>query len=310
MKVRIGVGLGAAHVPGPVAFAQLVDDLDQLGFDSIWLPEVLSAPTLDPLAGLAFAAAHNHHLKLGTTMLLPGRNLVRLAKELATLDVLSNGRLLCTFVPGLPRQPEAGAVGVPQPDKGRRMDEMLPLLRRLWAGEAVTHHGESADIDGVTVAPLPVQQPLEVWTGGMVPAALRRCGRYADGWLPSSCTPDEVAVARRVIDESAARSRPDHRPRALRSLHRLRRRSPVVEDQKGSGCHPAGCGPRPGGPGGPGRPAGHAGAVPRCGLLQVRGPTARITGIVAGRTRTPGRRRPRPPGMSRSRPLEFDLRCP
>lgn len=206
MKVRIGVGLGAAHVPGPVAFAQLVDDLDQLGFDSIWLPEVLSAPTLDPLAGLAFAAAHNHHLKLGTTMLLPGRNLVRLAKELATLDVLSNGRLLCTFVPGLPRQPEAGAVGVPQPDKGRRMDEMLPLLRRLWAGEAVTHHGESADIDGVTVAPLPVQQPLEVWTGGMVPAALRRCGRYADGWLPSSCTPDEVAVARRVIDESAAQA--------------------------------------------------------------------------------------------------------
>jgi alkanesulfonate monooxygenase SsuD/methylene tetrahydromethanopterin reductase-like flavin-dependent oxidoreductase (luciferase family) len=86
------------------------------------------------------------------------------------------------------------------------MDEMLPLLRRLWAGEAVTHHGESADIDGVTVAPLPVQQPLEVWTGGMVPAALRRCGRYADGWLPSSCTPDEVAVARRVIDESAAQA--------------------------------------------------------------------------------------------------------
>ena len=83
------------------------------------------------------------------------------------------------------------------------MDEMLPVLRRLWAGESVSHHGEAADFDEVTVSPLPVQQPLEFWTGGMVPAALRRCGRFADGWLPSSCTPEEVAAARVVIDEAA-----------------------------------------------------------------------------------------------------------
>ncbi len=137
-------------------------------------------------------------------MLLPGRNPVRLAKELATLDVLSDGRLLTTFVPGLPRQPESGAAGVAGRDKAALMDEMLPLLRRLWAGEPVSHHGVGADFDEVTVAPLPVQQPLEFWTGGMVPAALRRCGRFADGWLPSACTPGEVAAARVVIDEAAA----------------------------------------------------------------------------------------------------------
>ena len=204
MKVRIGVGTGVAADGDHTSFARLVDDLDDLGFDSLWLPEVLTAPTWNPLAALSFAAAHNAHLKLGTTMLLPGRNPVRLAKELATLDVLSAGRLLTTFVPGLPRQPETGASGVAGRDKAALMDEMLPLLRRLWAGETVSHHGLSADFEDVTTAPLPVQQPLEFWTGGMVPAALRRCGRFADGWLPSACTPEEVAKARVVIDESAA----------------------------------------------------------------------------------------------------------
>jgi probable F420-dependent oxidoreductase len=204
VKVRIGVGVGPAPDGGADGFARLVDDLDDLGFDSLWLPEILTAPALDPLVGLAFAAAHNSRLKLGTTLLAPGRNLVRLAKQLAVLDRLSEGRLLVTLVPGLPRQPEAGAVGVAGPDRGRMMDEMLPVLRRLWAGETVSHRGETADFSDVTLSPLPVQQPLEVWTGGMVPAALRRCGRLADGWLPSSCTPEEVVVARAEIERAAA----------------------------------------------------------------------------------------------------------
>ncbi len=203
MKVRIGVGMGAAPAGGPREFGRLVDDLDDLGFDSIWLPEVLTAPTLDPLTALSYAAAHNDHLKLGTTMLLPGRNPVRLAKELATLDELSSGRLLCTFVPGLPRRPESAAVGVVGSAKGPIMDEMLPLLRRLWQGGPVTHRGATGDFADVVVSPRPVQDPLEFWTGGMVPAALHRCGRFADGWLPSSCTPEEVATARQVIDEVA-----------------------------------------------------------------------------------------------------------
>ncbi len=202
MKVRIGVGTGVG--PGDAdGFARMVDDLDELGFDSIWLPEVLTASVLDPLTGLAFAAARNPNLKLGATMLLPGRNPVRLAKELATLDVLSHGRVLITFVPGRPGHPEAGAVGATGAHKGALMDEMLPVLRQLWAGETVSHHGASAAFDQVTLAPLPVQQPLEFWTGGMVPAALARCGRFADGWLPSACTPAEAARAKTVIDEEA-----------------------------------------------------------------------------------------------------------
>ena len=105
MKIRIGVGLGPAPVDDGAGLAGVVDALAESGFDSIWLPEILTAPTIDPLVGLAFAAAHNQRLKLGTTILLPGHNPVRLAKQLAGLDRLSAGRLLVTFVPGLSRAP-------------------------------------------------------------------------------------------------------------------------------------------------------------------------------------------------------------
>jgi probable F420-dependent oxidoreductase len=203
VKVRIGVGTGPLD-GDPAQLATLVDDLDELAFDSLWLPEVLTAPTLDPLAALAYAAAHNPRLKLGTTMLLPGRNVVRVAKQLATLDRLSGGRLLVTFVPGLAHAPESAAVGVPGKEKGARMEEAFPLLRRLWAGETVDHHGAVGEFTGVTLAPLPAQDPLEFWLGGMLPAALERCGRYADGWLPSACTPAEAAAGKLVVDEAAA----------------------------------------------------------------------------------------------------------
>ncbi len=203
MKVRIGVGMGVLD-GDPSRLMEVVDDIDDLGFDSIWLPEVLTAPTLDPLTALAYAAARNPRLKLGTTMLLPGRNVVRVAKQLATLDQLSQGRLLVTFVPGLAQPPESGAVGVSAKEKGPWMEEAFPLLRQLWAGESVDHHGAIGEFEGVTLSPLPAQEPLEFWTGGMVPAALRRCGQFADGWLPSACTPAEAAAGRIAIDEAAA----------------------------------------------------------------------------------------------------------
>jgi alkanesulfonate monooxygenase SsuD/methylene tetrahydromethanopterin reductase-like flavin-dependent oxidoreductase (luciferase family) len=100
MKIRIGVG-SAGATASTEAMAELVAGLDEFGFDSLWLSEVLTGPVLDPVVGLAWAAASNPRLKVGTTMLLPGRNVLRLAKQLATLDRLSQGRLLVTLVPGL-----------------------------------------------------------------------------------------------------------------------------------------------------------------------------------------------------------------
>jgi probable F420-dependent oxidoreductase len=145
-------------------------------------------------------------LKIGTTMLLPGRNLLRLAKQLASLDLLSNGRLLVTLVPGLTYAPERDAIGLEPKRRGAFIDEALPLLRRLWAGETVSHDGIAGSFRDVKLSPLPVQTPLEVWLGGTVPAALERCGRLSDGWLPSLCTPEEAAAGRAVIEEAAARA--------------------------------------------------------------------------------------------------------
>jgi probable F420-dependent oxidoreductase len=205
MKIRIGVGAGS----GPVtteAMAELVTGLDELGFDSLWLSEVLTGPGLDPVVGLAWAGAGNPRVKVGTTMLLPGRNVLRLAKQLASLDVLTRGRLLVTLVPGLTYAPERDAIGLEPKQRGAFIDEALPLLRRLWAGETVSHDGPAGRLQGVKLSPLPVQQPLEVWLGGTAPGALDRCGRLSDGWLPSLCTPEEAAAGRRVIEDAAARA--------------------------------------------------------------------------------------------------------
>ena len=205
MKIRIGVGAAGASAT-PAALAELVTGIDDLGFDSLWLSEVLTGPVLDPVVGLAWAAAHNPRVKLGTTMLLPGRNVLRLAKQLASLDVLCKGRLLVTLVPGLTYSPEREAIGVDPKRRGAVIDEALPLLRRLWAGERVSHDGAAGSLRDVTLSPRPVQQPLEVWLGGTVPAALERCGRLADGWLPSLCTPEEAAAGRAVIEDAAAQA--------------------------------------------------------------------------------------------------------
>ena len=205
MKIRIGIGVAAA-ASRPETLAEIVTGIDELGFDSLWLSEVLTGPVLDPVVGLAWAAAGNPRLKVGTTMLLPGRNVLRLAKQLASLDALSQGRLLVTLVPGLTYAPERDAIGIEPKRRGAVIDEALPLLRRLWAGETVSHEGATGNFKDVRLSPLPVQQPLEVWLGGTAAAALERCGRLSDGWLPSLCTPEEAAAGRVVIDEAAAKA--------------------------------------------------------------------------------------------------------
>ena len=204
MKIRIGISAGGDDL-GPEAMAELGRSVSDFGFDSLWLPEVLSRPGPDPLVGLAWASGACPGLKIGTTMLLPGRNLVWLAKAIATLDQLSGGRFLLTFVPGLSIGGERSAIGIAPSERGALMDEALPVLRQLWAGETVSHDGPSGSFSDVSVSPRPAQDPFDVWLGGNVPAALDRCGRLGDGWIPAFCTPDEAAEGKKVIDEVAGR---------------------------------------------------------------------------------------------------------
>jgi probable F420-dependent oxidoreductase len=213
VKVRIGISGGGESL-GPEGMAALGTAVADTGFDSLWLPEVLSRPGPDPLVGLAWVSGACPGLKIGTTMLLPGRNLVWLAKAVATLDQLSGGRFLLTFVPGLAVGGEQRAIGIPTAARGTLMDDALPVLRRFWAGEVVSHDGPAGSFADVSVSPVPVQDPFDVWLGGNLPAALERCGRLADGWIPAFCTPEDAAEGKAVIEEVAAGQRrsisPEH----------------------------------------------------------------------------------------------------
>jgi probable F420-dependent oxidoreductase len=199
VKIRIGISAGGEDL-GPEAMVALAQGITGTGFDSLWLPEILTRPGPDPLVGLAWVAGACPGFKVGTTMLLPGRNLVWLAKAVATLDVLSGGHFLLTFVPGLAVGGERSAIGISSAARSEQMEDALPVLRRLWAGEVVSHEGPAGSFVDVSVSPRPAQDPFDVWLGGNVPAALDRCGRLADGWLPAFCTPADAAAGKGVID--------------------------------------------------------------------------------------------------------------
>lgn len=206
MKIRIGYGLGTRNATNDQErFTQLVDGLERLSFDSLWLSERITGDCPDPLVGMAYACGRTRKLKVGmSVMVLPGRNPVVLAKSIASLDRLSAGRVLPAFGLGVADSAEHQAFGVERTDRGGWFNEALPLMRRLWTEEHVTHKGKRFEITDVTVRPRPVQDPLEVWLGGIAPLELKRVGRHGDGWLPSFCTAKQVAKARITIEDVAA----------------------------------------------------------------------------------------------------------
>jgi probable F420-dependent oxidoreductase len=205
LKVRFAV---APH-PGGLSREELsafAGAVEARGFDGIWLSDLPVAPTLDPLLGLALAAGRTSRLHLGANIVPLGRNPFLLAKQLAQLDQLSGGRLLLSFVTGLGEAAESDVLGLPGAARGPVLEEMLGLIRRWWAGEAVEHHSGRWTFAGIPPAALPAQEPLEVWLGGRGPRALDRVGRIADGWLGAQLTPAEAGPARDRIQAAAQRA--------------------------------------------------------------------------------------------------------
>jgi probable F420-dependent oxidoreductase len=206
MKVRIGIGLGTQTLVGDAdRYLPFLDRLEELGFDSLWLSERLTGPAPDPLVALAVAAGRTRKLKLGTSVLVvPGRNPVVLAKELASLDRLSGGRLLPAVGIGAPVPAEHRAFGVDRKERSALFDEAIGLIRRLWTEDRVDHQGPHFHVEGVALRPKPLQDPIDVWLGGGSPSELRRVGRSGDGWLPSFTTPAEAAAGWATINAVAA----------------------------------------------------------------------------------------------------------
>lgn len=158
----------------------------------------------DPLIWLTWAAAHTSTLQLGTGILIATqRNPLITAKEVATLDRLSGGRVQLGVGVGWLAE-EFRALGVPFEGRGKRLDEYIDAMRALWTQDKASFHGELVDFDDCISRPRPVNGTVPIVIGGHTPAAARRAGARGDAFFPGSATADEIATLVGVMRESAA----------------------------------------------------------------------------------------------------------
>jgi len=203
----VHINMGSMSRPDDLAAAARA--AEAVGFDSVWagehivLPDPQVAPSpmspqdpaLDSLLALTWAAAHTTTIRLATgIVILPQRNPVVLAKEVATLDVLSGGRVMLGIGAGY-LEPEFRAVGVNFAERGAVTDEYLDAMQSLWYDKHPEYHGRFADFAGVDAQPRPVQQPIPLVVGGNTPPTFRRVIARANGWYGYWLTPDDVAAS-------------------------------------------------------------------------------------------------------------------
>lgn len=204
--MKVGLAFASSIAIGHDDSLEICRRAEAGGFESIWggehviMPDAIDSkypytpdgkipaepetPIPDPLVWLAFAAAAAPTLKLGTCILIvPQRNPLILAKELATLDRLSGGRVELGLGVGWMKE-EFDALGIPWERRGARNDEYIAAMRALWSGPHAEYHGEFVDFDPVTCSPRPVNGNIPVIVGGDSPAAIRRAANIADGYFP------------------------------------------------------------------------------------------------------------------------------
>jgi probable F420-dependent oxidoreductase len=205
-------GINNGPCASPETAAAVARAAEAAGFESVWtgehviLPDPQAPPSpvapdypmLDPTVALAFVAAHTSKLRLGTgIIILPQRNPVVLAKELASLDVLSGGRLIFGIGIGY-LKPEFEAIGAPFDHKGPRAEEYLRAMLALWSMEKPAFDGKWVRFRGVNAMPRPAQKPHpEIVFGGHTPEAFSRAARLAKGWYGFAL---DLDAARKCID--------------------------------------------------------------------------------------------------------------
>jgi probable F420-dependent oxidoreductase len=211
--VRFGIqgsGQLPEGVPDPALFRELAVRAEQLGYDSLWAGDHISFhnPILEPLVALGAFAGWTRRIALAAgVLLLPLRPPALVAKQVASLDYLSGGRVILGVGVGGEGKGDFESVGVPIGERGARADEALAVLRLLWREAPATFSGSFSRFEGVTIEPRPAQAggpPILV--GGRSDAALRRAGRLGDGWLPYLVSPERLArgadaVRRHARDE-------------------------------------------------------------------------------------------------------------
>jgi probable F420-dependent oxidoreductase len=194
-------------MPTSSELVEVVGQVDRLGFDSFWCGDhiAFAIPILDPITQIAQAAAVSQRLSLGTAVfLLPLRHPTPVAKQIATLDHLTSGRLIFGVGIGGEFPKEYESCGVPMRERGARLSESIEVLRKLWTGEMVSHAGRFYSFKDVKMTPAP-RQPggPPIWCGGRSEPALRRAARLADGWFSYAVSPKMFANGLATIEAAA-----------------------------------------------------------------------------------------------------------
>ena len=197
-----------AWLPTIDEMGTLVELVDRGGYDSLWVGDHISfhIAILDPLLQLAQAAVISRRLVFGTGVyLVPLRHPTPVAKQVSTLDHLTEGRFIFGVGVGGEFHKEFEACGVPVAERGARLDESLMVMRKLWSGKPATHDGRFFKFENVTMQPPPRQAGgPPIWCGGRSDAALRRIGRLTDGWMSYVITPEMFHQGLEKIAAAAA----------------------------------------------------------------------------------------------------------
>jgi probable F420-dependent oxidoreductase len=195
MTVAVGVGLMEFPFSGPAAWWRWVDLCEAGGLDSLWQTDrlVSKEPILECMSVMAALAGRTRRIKFGFNVVsLALRDPVLVAKQCATIDVLSEGRLLPAFGIGSPIAPEWKALGIDTKTRGARTDEGLEIISRLWREDSVDFTGKHYKLSGASISPKPVQPDLPMWIGGSSDAAILRTARVGTGWQGGSEPPEEA----------------------------------------------------------------------------------------------------------------------
>jgi probable F420-dependent oxidoreductase len=210
-KIPCGIAIPQTSAPADVRFlCDFLTRAEALGYDSVWVQEQIlgDGPMLEPVTLLTFAAALTSKVRLGSSVILPlTRNPVHLAKAVATLDQLSQGRVTLGVGMGGPHVPEP-AFGIPKENRSRRFVETIKVMKALWTQPRATVTGEFWNFENVAMEPKPLQKPYPpIWFGARDEFALKRTVRHGNGWMGagSSSTADFVkqgAMLRRLLEEA------------------------------------------------------------------------------------------------------------